>query len=387
ALNTGVTAVIARLFGSGRIGEAKQAAKQTLVIVVALGMVVSVIMYLAATPILLFMGAQEDTMAYGVRYFELLSLSFTFSVLMMSINSMVRGSGDTRTPMVNNIIGNIVNVICNVFLINGLWFFPALGVTGAGLSRIISRSLGAILALSVVSHHDHPISISWREKFSFDFGLLKNVVTIGIPAALEQFVMRFGQIQFVRIVSGLGTDIYAAHQVALSIFSLSFSPGMGFGMAATTLVGQSLGARRPDWAEQSTRVTRKTGTWVAGFMGVIFFLFGAQIAWLYAPNDPLVVENAAVALKIIAFVQIMQSTQFIYVGALRGAGDTSWPLYATFIGVWGVRVVFAHLLVVVFDFGLIGAWLAMSADQCVRWLIVTYRFNSGKWKTARTSLS
>jgi len=293
---------------------------------------------------------------------------------------MVRGSGDTRTPMVNNIIANLVALLFNFLLIYGVGPFPRLEVRGAAIANLLSRMVGATLALSVVSRGNHQITIRWFEKFTFDMDIARRVFMVGLPAAMEQFVMRSGQILFTRTVSGLGTAVYAAHQVALNIVSLSFTPGQGFGMAATTLVGQSLGAKRPDWAERCARTTRFMGSFIAGGMSILFFFFGDKVAALYSPNDLTVVANAAVALKIIACVQIFQSTQFIFAGALRGAGDTRWPLYSTMAGVWGFRVILAHFFVNVFGWGLVGAWLSMACDQLMRSAVIVYRFNTGKWK-------
>lgn len=382
ALNTGTTAVVARLFGAGEPEKANKAARQTLVMVFVMGVVISIIMFFLAETILLFMGAQEDTMQYAVTYFQIVAVSLIFNTLMNSVNSMVRGSGDTRTPLYNNILTNLVNLVGNFILINGYFGFPQLGVTGAAVATLLSRMVGSLLALYVVMRGHHQITIPLREKFVFDFDIARRVLLVGIPAAIEQFVMRFGQILFTRTVSGLGTTVYAAHQVALNIVSLSFSPGQGFGMAATTLVGQSLGAKRPDWAEKCGWMTQRVGMVVAGTMALVFFFFGDKIAWFYAPNpeDYLVVQNAAIALKIIAFVQIPQSSQFILAGALRGAGDTKWTLISTAVGVWGFRVVLSYLFVRIFQWGLVGAWLAMAADQLMRSLVVLLRFRSGKWK-------
>jgi putative MATE family efflux protein len=212
--------------------------------------------------------------------------------------------------------------------------------------------------------------------------LIQRIIKVGAPAMLEQLVMRFGMVTYTRVVSGLGTMVYAAHQIGMNIVGLSFTPGMGFGMAATSLVGRSLGRKRPDWAETYGWQTRRIGTMVATFMGFVFFFGGGYLAALYT-DDPDVIKNAATALKIIALVQPLQSTQFILAGALRGAGDTRWPLISTLVGVVFVRVALATLFVKVLNWGLMGAWLAMAIDQCTRSMFIYFRYRSGHWKTAR----
>ena len=187
---------------------------------------------------------------------------------------------------------------------------------------------------------------------------------------------------FTRTISGLGTVTYAAHQVALNITSLSFTTGMGFAMSATSLVGRSLGAKKPDMAEMLANSAHKLAMMVSGAVAVILFFFGRQVALLYS-NDLAVITQAAIALKIIALVQPSQSTQFVLAGALRGAGDTKWPLYSTIIGVWGFRVLLSYLFVQVLGYGLVGAWVAMAVDQFARSSIILYRFRSNKWKHVR----
>ena len=200
-------------------------------------------------------------------------------------------------------------------------------------------------------------------------------------SGLEQLILRTGQIEFTRTVSGLGTTIFAAHQIGLNLMGLSFAPNQAFGMTATTLMGQSLGAGQPEAAEKFGLRTRRLGMLVAASVTTLFFFFGKYIARLYT-DDLQVILLAAAALKILAVMQPLQSTQFILAGALRGAGDTRWPLYATMIGIWGIRVVFAKLFIGM-GFGLLGAWTANLLDQAFRSIVIYLRYNSGRWKTMK----
>ncbi|HEY3315104.1 MAG TPA: MATE family efflux transporter [Bacillota bacterium] len=181
------------------------------------------------------------------------------------------------------------------------------------------------------------------------------------------------------IVAGLGTIVYAAHQIAINITNLSFMPGLGFSIAATTIVGQCLGQKRPDWAEKSAYETRLMGMIVASSMGLLFFFGGPLIMRLYTA-DPEVIRLGSIALKVVAIIQPAQSTAFILSGGLRGAGDTTWPVISTAIGVWGFRVVLSFTFVKVLGWGLAGAWWAMAADQLVRSLFISTRFKGGRWK-------
>lgn len=165
----------------------------------------------------------------------------------------------------------------------------------------------------------------------------------------------------------------------MNILSLSFMPGQAFSIAATTLMGQRLGAGEPVLAERSALETRRLGMILSTLIAAFMFFFGRSIAALYT-DDPDVIQKTAMVLKVIGIVQPAQSTQFIVAGGLRGAGDTRWPLYSTFLGIWGVRVVIGYLLAVQLGLGLLGAWMGMALDQCIRALVISQRFRRGGWK-------
>ncbi len=382
ALNVGTTALVARFIGAGEIDEANTAARQSLLLTVVLGMIATAALYFFAEPIVLFMGAEPDAVGYGVDYMRSISFGFIPQTIGMCVTAMLRGAGDTRTPLRFNLIGNGINVIGNYLLINGHLGFPRLEVFGAGLATSFGRLIIMILSLYAISNGKSVLHISLKDKFTPRFDLISRVVKVGAPAMLEQLIMRFGMITYTRVVSSLGTMVYAAHQIGMNILGLSFSPGMGFGMAATSLVGRSLGRKRPDWAETYGWQTSWVGNLVATFMGVVFFFGGSFLASLYT-DDPLVIKNAATALKIIALVQPLQSTQFILAGALRGAGDTRWPLISTLVGVAVVRVVLAKVFVDVLGWALVGAWLATAIDQCTRSAFIYFRYRSGHWKATQ----
>jgi len=191
---------------------------------------------------------------------------------------------------------------------------------------------------------------------------------------------------FARTVSGLGTINFAAHQIGLNICGLTFSPSMAFGVASTTLVGQSLGANDAEKAEKLANITHHMAMAVACLMGIAFLLFSQQLARLYT-KDMEVIAMAGMVLKIMALAQPGQSTQLSLSGALRGAGDTKYPLYASIFGIWIFRVVVAYIFVNIFNWGLAGAWVALVLDQYTRASIVYLRYISGKWKHAYSRLA
>jgi putative MATE family efflux protein len=380
ALNVGGTAMIARYLGSNRTEKIETTLKHVILLsLVMLAIPISVLGIIFTVPIMKFMGAANDTLQAGGSYFKIIMIGFIFQSFNMSISAALRGIGETKTPMKINLRANFFNVIGNAVLIYGLFGLPKLGVTGAGISTAISNVVASIFLFRYIIKGKSIIKLDIKKPFRFDKNIIYNLVKIGVPASLEQLVLRAGVLMFVRIVAGLGTVVYASHQISLNILSLSFQPGQAFGIAASSLVGRSIGAKELSNAESYAKETRKIGSMISTFMAIIFFFFGPQIVSLYS-NDPRIIQNASIALKIIALVQPFQSSQLILAGALRGAGDTFWPLVATFVGVLLIRVVLAYLFVNIYGYGLAGAWMAVFMDQFVRWFFVYMRFRTGKWK-------
>ena len=382
ALNVGTTALVARFIGMGKPKEASDTLRQTLAVTVLLGSAVSLFAGITAPYILEFMGAEQDVIVTGTPYFKVVAFGFVFNAIAMSIGSALRGAGDTRAPMAVNLLANGINVLFNWILIWGKLGFPKLGVLGAGVATTFSRFISCLLFIVIALKGDRNLKLKRSLKFSFHKQILMRIYNVGFPAAMEQLVLRTGQIMFAKIISSLGTVTYAAHQIGMNILSLSFMPGTAFATAATTLVGQYLGARRPDDAQRCANTSHHMGLTIGLCMAGIFLFFGKQMAMLYSDNLEVILVSALI-LKIYAAAQPFQSTQFVLAGGLRGAGDTKYPLYSTLIGMWMGRVFLGWFFVNVTYMGLPGAWLGMALDQVMRGTLIFFRFKSGKWKNAK----
>ncbi len=379
ALASGSTALVARAVGAEDRELANAVARQAGVVTLLFGLLVGVMGWALSPAVPRLMGAEPAVQGLAAAYFRIIMLSMPVVTLAFVLGAVLRGSGDTRTPMQVNAVANVVNVAGNYVLIFGHFGFPALGVTGAALATAGARVVAGVLLLAILFSGRRRIHLSLRESYRPKADLLRRVFRVGIPAALEQLVMRAGQLVFVRLVAGLGTAVLAAHQIALSVEWLAFMPSFGFGMAATTLVGQGIGAGRPDWSEKAAYETRRIGILVLAVIGTGLFFFGEEIVRLYT-RDPEVVAMGAQALRIMALSQPFMAVNFIMAGSLRGAGDTRWPLLTTATGIWGVRVLLGYLLAVLAGLGLAGAWVAMAADHIVRATLLTARFRAGRWK-------
>jgi putative MATE family efflux protein len=380
ALNVGGTAMVSRYLGSGQKDRLEDTLKHVMLLsMLLLAIPLSVLGIVFTDSIMSFLGAQADTLQIGKNYFRIIMVGFIFQSFNMSISAALRGIGETRVPMKINLKVNFLNVIGNALLIYGLFGFPELGITGAGLSTAVSNAVASVLLFRYLIKGKSVLTFNIRKPFAIDRRIMYNLVKIGVPASLEQIILRVGLLLFVKIVAGLGTVVFAAHQIALNILGLSFQPGQAFGIAASALIGKSLGADEFKKAEAYAKETRRLGSMISTFMALIFFFFGPQLVSLYS-RDPNIIASASMALKIIALVQPFQSSQLILAGGLRGAGDTFWPMVGTFVGVILIRVVLAYVFVDIIGLGLMGAWLAIFVDQLVRWLFVYARFRTGRWK-------
>jgi putative MATE family efflux protein len=380
SISTGTTALIARHIGAGQPQEAHQVARQSIVAGLGLSVLCSICFVVFAHQIVhvMFGNAEVDVLADAAGYVRIIGAAVVPQFILVICNSILRGAGDTRTPMKVMAVSNVFNVIGNYLLIFGVGPFPRLGVFGAALSTALSHVVGGVIQVYIIFRGRRLIQLNWRDDWAPHFATIKRILTIGIPAGLEQGFMRVGQLLFTMILSGLGTIAFAAHRIALQAESLSFMPGFGFALSATTLVGQALGAGDAKAAERNGMEATRLAAIGMSAMGVLFFLFPKPLVSVFT-TDQSVIEQSAVVLRIVALSQPFLALHMVLAGSLRGAGDTRTVMAVTAIGVCAIRVSLAYLLVRL-GFGLVGAWIAMSVDLVTRGLLLFIRFRSGRWK-------
>ncbi len=379
AMNTGVTALVARYKGQNDREKANLVVRQGLMLTFVLTVILSILGTVFARPMVVFMGAKEELVTlWATQYLQIQMIGFLTMALTSTITAALRAVGDSKTCMIYNLIANVVNVIFNWLLIYGNCGFPELGVAGASLATVLGQFVAFIIAFVVILRGNEFLKLEFRLGFKPDKLVLGNIVNIGLPAMLEQILMRAGMISFAKTVSSLGTTAFATHQVCMNIQALSFMTGQAFAVSATTLMGQSLGKRRTDMAQAYCSRTRTVGFYFSLILAAIFVFFGGDIVGLYN-SDPQIIETGGKLMLFVAFLQPFQSSQFIIAGGLRGAGDTKTTAMITFITILLVRPIVAIVLVNL-GFGLYGAWLALACDQLLRSALVLGRYQSGKWK-------
>jgi putative MATE family efflux protein len=378
----GTTVLVAHATGAKNPEAASRAAKQSLSYGVILGSVITVLGVVFAPQALAALGAGPEVVADGSAYLRAFSLGGVFIVTTFIAGGVMRGSGDARTPMLVTFVSLAISLLLAYPLIFGAWGLPKLGIVGAGFATTFARGGGCLVLLFLLFRPGREVSLAGREDWVPSLAPLRRLLSIGLPSMMESLFRAGGMLFFAVIVFRLGTEVAAAQQVVQQVVFFSMMPGFGFSMAATTLVGQALGAENPVRAKASSLfATRSCLTWM-GAMGAVFFLGGDWIMAFFS-EDPEIISQGAAALKVVALSQPGQAIGMVLAGSLRGAGDTRYPMFTTGAAMWLVRLPFAWLFGITLGFGLSGVYLGWVIDSCVTALLNWVRYRAGRWQQRR----
>ncbi len=377
-LNLGVLAVVSRKKGEGNREAANDCLHKSLGICAVLAVVILGLSCFFAEPLLKFAGAGEDVISDSVAYYRIVMVGLCIYSFALCINAAQRGTSNTRIAFTTSAVVNIVNVILNYLLIEGRFGFPALGVRGAAIATLCGNVAGLFVSILSLCKRDGYLKLDIKRCFARRVGVLRQVWQVASGAAVEQLLIRFGFFTFAKIVADLGTDSFAAHQIGMNIVSLSFACGDGLGVAASALVGQNLGKKRPDMAIIYGKAGQRLGFAFSAVLFVAFTVFPMQIVSVFT-STPHVMEMMRGIMFFIALTSITQLSQVIFSGCLRGAGDTKFMAVASFISIALLRPCLCYIFCFTCGMGVVGAWLALFLDQSLRCAFSSVRFIGGKW--------
>lgn len=378
ALNISVTVLVSRRKGQKRRDEANHYLRQAVIISAVAAFVLSFTAGLFAREFLLFAGANADYINLAVPYFRIIMIGNFFYSIALTITAAQRGAGNTKISMKTNLAANGVNLIFNALLINGLFFFPRLEVTGAAIATMIGNIVAFLIAVSSAVRPGGFLHLSLRDSWRIEPVYIADIVRISKSSLIEQVFLRIGFFMYAKAVANLGTTAFSAHQICMQIMTISFAVGDGLQIANTSLVGQSLGAKRPDMAMIYGKVAQRIGICLALLVGAGISGFHTIILQLFT-NDPDVINAAVIPLYILSVTVLFQIPQVIVVGSLRGAGDVGFVAGLMLISVTIIRPGLAWLLCYPFQWGLFGAWVALFLDQLTRFAVSFWRYRQGKW--------
>jgi putative MATE family efflux protein len=395
-VSVGSTALVARFVGAGDRDAAIRVTNQSILLAVALGLLGSLIGLLGLHTFVSLLQLRGNAAEFAAEYLRPFMVLLVFQVIEAVGIACLVGAGDTRTGFW--VLGGValLNLPLAWSLFLGLGPFPELRFVGIALGTAICHTIGGLVVLTILAFGRAGLRLHWRYLWP-DWSLIWRVLRISVPAGMDSFTIMFGHLWFLSIVNNLGNTAAGAHGIALGWEALSFLSGVAFGTAAMTLVGQNLGAGRPDQAAKSGWISFGLGCSMMCVMGAVFFIFAQQMFEFFCPHPEQrdIVEAGVPVLRLQAFAEPALASVLIFLSALRGAGDTRIPVLFNFVGLMGVRIPLAYVFTAErlelgplgsypgFALGLFGAWLAMFADLVVRGSFFLYRFASGRWQKVR----
>lgn len=384
ALGIGALALVARAWGEGDQAKAKRYAAQAIVLGVAVAVVAMALLITFIEPFLrhVLHVTDDAVIAQGRDYGQIVLTTSFLALPALTMNNIMRATGDTRTPMLITLVVNLVNVVLAYVLVYGAGPIEPMRVQGAGIATAIARGLGGVLALMALGRASARLQIKLREIWVWRWQDVARIWNLAWPNLVEQVIQRVGFIIFIGMVAGLGTAALAAHEIADAVESMAFMPAWGFAIAAAALVGQALGAGQPHMA---TLVVKRTALMCSAAMAlvvILFVFFNKPLASLFT-SQPDVVALAATAV-LISSLELHALALYMLLGsALRGAGDTRSPMLVSLIGVVFFRISAVWLLVRVLELGLAGVWLGTAIDWVGRVAVMYMLYRQGKWKSVR----
>lgn len=380
-VSVAATALIARSWGAQQVNQAESVSWASLVLSVALAAILSVPVLLVPEAIAGLFGLDDETTALAASFIFWLGLFNVFAAINMMLGTALRATGDVITPLWFLLFSSLLNVLGAYLLAFGIGPLPQMGVAGVSLGG----SFGAALITIVF------VIVWWRGQFNLkptkrlavDLTASRQLITIGAPSVLEQGIVQIAFLAFFAIVAHYGTDAYAAYGIGITLVAFSIVIGFGFGIATATLVGQQLGAGQPELAVLAVSRSLRMSLAAMTLLSILLSVFAEDLA-NFMIDDPEVVHLTVVFMYMIALAQPLMACEFTFGGALRGAGDTRFPLVATFCGIILGRLIPA-LILMWLEFSVYWIFAVMLLDYSIKAAMLMHRFRSRKWLDIKIS--
>ncbi|NND72782.1 MAG: MATE family efflux transporter [Rhodothermales bacterium] len=379
----GATALVARRIGEKNPEAAAQAAVHVIVLTILLSIPFSIVGVAYAPELLRLMGASESVVSVGSGYCALMFGGNATIMLLFVINAVFRGAGDPSVAMWSLFVANALNIVLDPLLIFGIGPFPELGIEGAAIATIIGRSLGILFQIFSLSRSRNHMSIK-RSSFSYDPAIVRSLASVSIPGIIQFLVSTASWIIVVRIVTLFGDVAAAGYTVGVRIIIFTLLPSWGLANAAATLVGQNLGAGKPDRAEKSVYICARYNTGFLFGITVLLMLFAPSLIGI-ATKDPDVIREGVACLRIIAIGYVPEGLGMVMMQSFNGAGDTRTPTLINALALWVFQLPAAWFLGVQFGLDTSGVYLGAAMAQFVLAALSFWFFRRGSWKTLKLS--
>ncbi len=377
-LETGTTTVTSWDYGRGDRERLSATVRSSLALAVLWGLSMALLMASIAEPAMRLMGVEEDVVHEGVAYMRPAALGLVGLSVFASCAGAFRGVGNSRFPMTVMLGANLVNALVTWLLISGAIGIE-LGTAAGGWAFATSGMTAGTVALLAVMARRGGLDVRLGQPWRVSTFAARRVLNMSVPVGLEELQFQLAFLAYVRIIAEISTEATAAHTVALRTTDIPIVAVFGLGTATTALVGQAMGAGRPELAERVALLARRYGLTTMLVLAVCQFVFAPQVAQLFT-NDQEVVDQAVNALRVFALGVPALGLYATTSGALRGAGDVRFVLLILTVTAWGVRIPGAFVGAHVLDLGLPGAWLGAVIEVNTRAGLNVLRFRTGRWK-------
>ncbi len=393
AVAIGATALIARRVGEGKFNAAQHTTNQAILVGIGLAVAATLLTALAGDDFIRVMQLRNGAAAYANTYLQIIVPVIPLIMFTQVGSACLRGAGDTVTGSVAKSIVVLVNIAVSTTLVMGLFGIQPLGWQGIAYGTAIGHAVGGVILLIALLGGRAGMKLNWP-MLKPHISLIRRLMRIGIPGGIEILVLLMSQLVFVAIINSLGEAAAAAHGLAVQIEACAFLPANAFQVAAATIVGQFLGAGRPDRATRGALACVSVALAIVAVAGIAMFFGGHLLSAFFTGDiDHPTTRKAAELLRIVALALPSLAIVMVTSGALRGAGDTIWPLIITMLGFFLIRIPLAVVLsmeqvnlpILGLEFaggglGVAGAWIAMAIDLVLRSVMISARFVSGGWK-------
>lgn len=376
---TANTAFVSRHYGAKDTDMVAKGVWHTLVLGLAFSFVLSIVGILYSEDMLLFLGAEPVVAAYGAAYLVVLFAGIATLVELWVINSSFQSCGDAVTPMLLVVLANILNIILDPLLIFGYWIFPACGVAGAAYATIISRSVAFTIAFALLLSGRTPIPFALRTKF--EFGLAWRLIRIAVPNSVQSGLRNVTFLAMMTIVAVFGTAALSAYGIVGRLETVAIMPVLGVATATAVVVGQNLGAKKPERAEAGVKLSALMNGGFMAVMAAIFYIAAPAIVEIFDPSGASTAIGVSY-MRTVAPFYVAMAVAIILAFALNGAGDTKKPMYATLFSMVLIQIPLAYILPDLLGIGIEGIWLAVICGIILQLSLLFAMYRRGNWKMA-----
>lgn len=386
-LTTGATVFVAQAYGAKDFKRLKHVIQQTLLSTIVFVVFLQQIIFWNASFFLSIFNPKPDLMASASLYLKTVSWGLPFWVIMIIVSGVLQGMGNASTPMKITGIMNVLNIIIGYIVIFGNFGMPKLGIFGAALGLVIAQIIGAFLGLYVLFNKNGVLGGMLNLNFfKFDFKEILNVYKVGTPTAFESIFWQLAAIILTRVILSFGVVALAAYQIGLNAESISFTPALGFSVAATALVGQALGSQDGELGRKYLKELIKGSAILTILLSSLLLFMPRQIMGLLT-TDKSVIALGAKYLFLMGLVQLPQNISGVLNGSLRGAGYTWVPMVVAFTGIWLIRVPVSLVLTYIFNLNVVAIWIVICIDQITRFALSIFIYKTKNIYKAKAIIS